>query len=912
MCNNGIKIMSLEGTEILEYNKGIRSNYKINEAVLSYSLLQKKLLEYGMEVVKGKTRDIINVKYGFGSVAAETEIERLNKAIQKLDASEDQDTIMFLEELKEYILKNKDKYIKQSTDEIRTEQYKNGFSLTFKDYPQLTRNTKEYNKDLVRELKEIKSIKDKKIRAEQYKSFYDKLDSSKDTIKTTINYKMLFRSPAKARIGEIIFINEDLYDNVHNWMCMDLQLPKKEAKIVEMSAYSSLVSSTITDTININVNDILILKDLDSLCNTTVKTVSVKDGKCIVTGKKQNVKNTIWDGMGLIDSTLMAGKGNGMLLLRQHFFKACLFNTNIQEFFKNHYKDEYENATITDMFGIEHKVKDIKVITTDNAIKWFKFKDLMGSADQEAYLYWCNKIKAENNDFGICKTDHKSKLNIEGQVVQQMSYQMINTLEVNKEGIKSIAQKSIDYVNKMKDDNELFIEFLEQNKNFANKNEMLIDLYKHNKDIANTDLFREWKSDILTEYKAKLKKGKILTHGDNLTVCGNPYLLLQYTVGELDNYIKDGKIEGYEDVTLPTSKDYISCYTTMFNDAEELAGFRNPHNAPNNIMYFINSKHELMDKYFNFTNNIIAVNLIGNDAQDRANGFDEDSDFFYVTNQKDIVECAKESYKKYSTIVNSIPKDKKTYNNTLEDYAKMDCALMESKDGIGQTSNLAQLALSYYWTENNQELYDNFVILSVLAQVAIDNTKRRYDIDVDKEIKRIRSMKCMKKNKPMFWKYIKKSKDKDGKKKNIKIDKNIKCPMNILTEIIGKEIKNASTDKTTDILDFIVKEEGKAKKEQMDKIINIIKNYDDFVKKSKSSSEEDDEEYFEKLQITDDETIEQLSRFKITDKTLNMLIINTIKKKNENAKYRDKILNCLYRTNKKEFLKQFKMKKGEN
>ncbi len=911
---NGIRIMSLEGAEINEYSIGIRNNYRIKEAVLSYSLLQEKLISEGMIVNKGYTRDIINIKFGFGSQDADGEIERLNKTIVKLDVFKDNDKIFFMEQLKKDILNNKEKYIKKSADELREEMYKSGFSLTFKDYPQLTRNGKSYNKEKFDKLKQIKAIKNVKTRVEEYKKFYDELDRDINTIITTINYKMLFRSPAKARVGEIIFVRAELYESVHSWMCMDLQLPSAKAKIVEMSAYSSLVSSTIVDKININVDDILILKDLGSLSETMVKTVNVKDGKCVVDDGLKIVKNTIWDGMGLIDSSLMEGKGNGMLLIRQHFFKACLFNTNIQKFFKNYYKEKYETATITDMFGVEYRVKDIKVITTDNSIKWLKFKELMGSTDKEAYLYWVNKIKAENNEFGICKTDHKSKLNINDKIVQQMSYQMVNTLSANKEGIESIAKISVDYVNNMKDNNELFINFLEQNKNFSNKNEMIIDLYRHHGDIADTNLFREWKSDILTEYKAKLKKGKIVIHGDNLTVCGNPYLLLEYSVGALEQYINDGVIDKYEDITLPQSKDYISCYTTMFSEFKELAGFRNPHNAPNNIMYFKNFKDDLMKEYFNFSPNIIAVNLLKNDGQDRGNGFDEDSDFFYVTDNNTITECAKESYKKYKTIVNNIPQDGKTYNNTMEDYAKMDSTLMESKNTIGETSNLAQLALSYYWTEKDEkvkeELYDNFVILSVLAQVAIDNSKRRYDVDVAKGIQRIRAIKCMRRDKPKFWKCIKKNKDKDGKRKEIKIDKNINCPMNYLSDVLDKEIKNASTDKTTDILDFIIKCEGKAKKEQMEKIISIVKEYDDFVKENKS--EEDEDEWFDKLKLENDETLDKLSRFKITDKTLNMLIINTIKGKNENAKYRDKLLNCLYKTNKKEFLKQFKMKKGEN
>lgn len=48
-----------------------------------------------------------------------------------------------------------------------------------------------------------------------------------------------------------------------------------------------------------------------------------------------------------------------------------------------------------------------------------------------------------------------------------------------------------------------------------------------------------------------------------------------------------------------------------------------------------------MRKYFNLGKQILAVNVRNTDIQDRANGCDFDSDSFYVTNQKDIVQHAK-------------------------------------------------------------------------------------------------------------------------------------------------------------------------------------------------------------------------------------------------------------------------------
>ena len=73
----------------------------------------------------------------------------------------------------------------------------------------------------------------------------------------------------------------------------------------------------------------------------------------------------------------------------------------------------------------------------------------------------------------------------------------------------------------------------------------------------------------------------------------------------------------------------------------------------------------------------------------------------------------------------------------------MDNKFALSRRGIGESSNLAQLALTYYWTTPAPELYDSFVILSVLAQVIIDGCKREYEVDALSEIERIRAMECM-------------------------------------------------------------------------------------------------------------------------------------------------------------------------
>ena len=62
-------------------------------------------------------------------------------------------------------------------------------------------------------------------------------------------------------------------------------------------------------------------------------------------------------------------------------------------------------------------------------------------------------------------------------------------------------------------------------------------------------------------------------------------------------------------------------------------------------------------KYFpDLGREIIVINGIGTDVQDRLNSQDLDSDTLYATNQPDIAELARKAYVEYPTIINNIPR----------------------------------------------------------------------------------------------------------------------------------------------------------------------------------------------------------------------------------------------------------------
>ena len=126
---------------------------------------------------------------------------------------------------------------------------------------------------------------------------------------------MLYRTPGKAKKGSCMFIKDSLYEKARNFLYMGIQLPEENAPIVEIGAYSSLATSTIIDKIQIKPEEILIVKDVDSFFKTKVVSVELDEDKWCqaVTRNDYTVKNTLFDGQALIDTSIFPEWGNSSM-----------------------------------------------------------------------------------------------------------------------------------------------------------------------------------------------------------------------------------------------------------------------------------------------------------------------------------------------------------------------------------------------------------------------------------------------------------------------------------------------------------------------------------------------------------------------------------------------------------------------
>lgn len=556
---NGVRIKNLEAGALYENNLGVRESFRYTNAMMTNSLFLDYLLENGLKIWKGTmTRDIIGIDFECGSRSFEEEVDHLEKTKKLYESQGIQSSVDKLEKLIVEAQENREKYDKKSKEQIREIFYRDGVNVTYV--------TKKKNGEIKK--------------------------------KETIHYKMLYRSTGKAKKGSCVFIKDRLYNRAIDFLRMGIKLPYDNAPIVEVSAYAPLVASSIVDRIKIAPENILIIKDVDSFFKTNVVSIEIDKNKhCLAKNiKDYQLKNTLFDGQALIDKNIFPSWGNGYLLLRQHFCKMAAFCCDIQSYFKDYFGDVYEYAEVVDMFGNKHWAKDIKLITTDNAVKWLKFG--------VSYEDWCKRVRDSHCNFGIVKTAHKSKL---GEV-QRMSYQMVNALDVDI--MNNVMATSVDYIHSLKKDDEVFLDYLRKNVNFSNDYDVLVALVEQNHDFIYSEYFRQRRKAIISAYTLNFKSGHVNQNGDNLVIVGSPYAMLMASVG----------LNPEDDPTFEVEEGTIQCFTKRFEDGEYLAEFRSPFNAKENMGYLHNVYNPLLEKYFDLGEQCIAINLIGTDFQDRNNG----------------------------------------------------------------------------------------------------------------------------------------------------------------------------------------------------------------------------------------------------------------------------------------------------
>jgi hypothetical protein len=563
----------------------------------------------------------------------------------------------------------------------------------------------------------------KEIREDLYENGFD--------IQNEGHYVRFLRSNGSAKKGKCLFIREELYHVIIPYLYMGLDYRDGiPMDLAGLEAYIALISSSIIDTIQIEPKNILLIDDFTSVFKDTVmatRTKEINGVHRLVTSKDEvKINNCIWDGQSLIDISLMGKyKDKGMLLLRNRFVKSACFNSNIQRFF-------YDNkiTSINQLNGktIATDIKDIKLITTPSSIKYLK------------YSTWEEFIEKLEPIFGVVKYEKPTKF-YKGDKVST-HYQLINTLHFNEEEMKELLQPTMNYVNLLKKDIRVFKEHVRvkafdkiEMDDFNSTNDFFYTMMKLNDDFVNTDLFMNIKSDMIDSYIKNIRKGHVLIDGNYSVLCGNPLSMLRATIKDKNHPMS---FNGIDDSLIDNE-----VYCTNFTDGE-LVGCRSPHVTIGNLALLDNNTDkQLLEEYFNFTKEIIAVNSIKFNLLERLSSSDFDSDALMLTQDDLILRKVKEHYNDFLVPTGLVePKGITDRHNTVED--KVDLDVKTSVNLIGDIINMSQILNSKLWDMINdgcsvkskkiQELYQDICQLDVMSCLEIDSSKKEFNIDNKKEL----------------------------------------------------------------------------------------------------------------------------------------------------------------------------------
>ena len=706
-----------------------------------------------------------------------------------------------------------------------------------------------------------------------------------------IKYVRWKRSSGSSRVGKCLFINESLYKRMHKWETCGLSLKEGcEIDLAALEAYISLTSSSIIDTLELKPENFLVVDDYESTFTDTVVGVQFENGQLIAKEQEFQITNSIFDGETLLDESCFPEqyKQYSMLLLRQRMFKSACFKTKIQKWFADNNITEISQLN---GFTVAKNISDIKVITTPSSIKYVKFGTLQK---------WFDILEPT---FGIVKHEKPTHY-FDGRKVS-CHYQLLNTLQLSEKEVNDLLEPSLDYIAKVRSDPAVLryhINYPYEEMDITplnSKNEIIFKLLGMNANFAKTQLYYDFRNDLVKSLIRELKKGHILVNGNYSTLLGNGYEMLQQSIGTFEGKSIIGK---------------GNIHSKRFEYDKTILGSRSPHVCSGNVLLVNNVASDEIDKYFDLSNEVVYVNAIEENIQQRLNGCDYDSDSILLTDNQMFIKAAQKNYDKFKvpTCFVSAKKIKRYYTNEQ----KADLDVKTSVNKIGEDINLSQQLNSLFWQhihdgenfEDNAELYYDICKLAVLSGIEIDKAKKEYEVDVCKELNQIKEKykitKMVKDNngettekvvKPMFFKMITIENGYDISERHLY--KYFDTPMDYLQKRLSKFQFRLGREQKQDILPFssivkktIIPNDNGYYYRQMKRIIDIVRDTNKELRNLYKHYEEKTKEEKEEVKSIASEIkqtcIEYVNDISIHNATMYLLLTALDKKENRDVKRR--------------------------
>lgn len=436
-----------------------------------------------------------------------------------------------------------------------------------------------------------------------------------------IHFKRFVGTPNGLKHNTLMFVNVSVLDEL-NRRC---DCGRKEIPIIpsKLEAYKSLTCSAsqpicsprgilvVPDCITHIVEDVINIDDSSDSIEPEVQFI-----------KNKEIENTVSDGFSIctieymqrISDSLALDYIPGGVCLRNAWFKGMLYPFPIMEFFEKY----YDKDTVMDIWGNEHKIHDIEMITTESSLKLWKAYD---SIDDYVRL-------TEENGYSWAVTKISPKV-LDG--IRELNYQYLQSYEFDDDDIEKLCSPTVEHLkNALCGDYESTIKFLGINAN-SELNSWQRALYENSCMLEDPFII----DSVYRMIRKKIdnaKIGRLLVNGNYQIASGDPFALMQSVCG----------------ITITGLLKKSECYSSFWNRLSEkkVVIFRSPMTSHNNIRELNLVSNNETEYWYRYMDTIFIVNGFDTTCQ-ALNGMDWDSDIVFSTNN----DVLKNKYKQLPCII---------------------------------------------------------------------------------------------------------------------------------------------------------------------------------------------------------------------------------------------------------------------
>ena len=617
-----------------------------------------------------------------------------------------------------------------------------------------------------------------RIRREKARALFRPEGVSLDFGSGPHRYLAFERSGSMSRQARLSFIREDFYDTVCRRIMMDMTIG--DCQLSKLYAYNGLMLSSgiRIDGIGIDRPHRVVVIDNPTRTERNVSVITVEDDgtqsstrKYHRVEKKEDIEITCFDGEGLIskeyarvvDEKLCGKKVHTSFQIRMPYVKGMLHEVDFKDFLTLCGTD-----TITDLWGMEHSVRDVDVILTKSMFKGYGWLTASGMSWED---YWAVFRKYRHALYITNVSKEKPEKTTE------LNYQFLNTVSLKADEFRPAdlpdgwdhspeedprnwltKQTELAYYSFCADESFRQNYFLEKFERVSwwerhqGKDQILAAVLKKNPRFINESVYAKRLEDEADKIVEQYAVGRLIVAGDNRYLSGDLLDFLAFLLPTVPPRKRRQRMFYSTVMTdhFPESSFYAPQAAYAHDDACTL--LRNPHIARNEELQlsFYDAKEErkqMRHYYFGHLTDVVMVdsNML---AAERLGGADYDGDMIKTISDSILNACVRRNYnlyryEKHKSLTNTenipllmIPTAQPQIRSADDWEARFETVRSTFSSRVGQICNAALDRSIIAYNENSdaeerERCREETETLAILTGLEIDSAKSGIRPDLD-------------------------------------------------------------------------------------------------------------------------------------------------------------------------------------